>query len=169
MASTNVSRPRSISASIWSPPPRDAQLIPPLHPLPTVLVPVDHARHTGEDVKTRNECMILGNELRKCLVDPLPVSAHLTAIFDSCHSGTLLDLDHYLCNNIYHPWKNPGRRRYKTLWQHVRRRDGRGEFTLRARAAAAGKVPRVRRLTLWAHRDDERGCTGYQKEARECG
>ena len=90
-------------------------------------MPADHARHTGEDVKTTNKRMILDNELRKRLVDPLPVGAYLTAVFDSCHSGTMLDLDHYLCNNIYFPWKSPGRRKHKTMWQQVRRKDGQRE------------------------------------------
>ncbi|KAI0754083.1 caspase domain-containing protein [Daedaleopsis nitida] len=87
------------------------------------LVPVDHSQHDGSgDVKKR---MILDNKLRKLLVDPLPVGAYLTAIFDSCHSGTLLDLDHYLCNNVYYPWTNIGGvRRYMTKWLGVRRKDG---------------------------------------------
>ena len=34
------------------------------------------------------------------MVEPLPVGVCLTAIFDSCHSGTLLDLDHYRCNEV---------------------------------------------------------------------
>ena len=34
------------------------------------------------------------------MVEPLPVGVRLTAIFDSCHSGTLLDLDHYNCNKV---------------------------------------------------------------------
>ena len=49
-------------------------------------------------------------ELRDMLVDPLPVGSSLTAIFDSCHSGTLLDLDHYLCNRVWFPWCNRGQR-----------------------------------------------------------
>lgn len=32
------------------------------------------------------------DELHKILVSPLPVGCRLTAIFDSCHSGTALDL-----------------------------------------------------------------------------
>ncbi|KAI0687556.1 caspase domain-containing protein [Earliella scabrosa] len=85
------------------------------------LVPVDYAQHPDTHVKKR---VILDNKLRKMLVDPLPVGASLTAIFDSCHSGTLLDLDHYLCNNVYYPWTNVGRRRYMTKWLNVRRKDG---------------------------------------------
>ena len=38
------------------------------------------------------------------MVDPLPVGVCLTAVFDACHSGTLLDLDHYKCNNPKFPW-----------------------------------------------------------------
>ncbi|KAI0035472.1 caspase domain-containing protein [Vararia minispora EC-137] len=38
---------------------------------------------------------ILDDHLRQILVEPLPPGRRLTAIFDSCHSGTLLDLEHY--------------------------------------------------------------------------
>ncbi|KZT07071.1 peptidase C14 [Laetiporus sulphureus 93-53] len=41
---------------------------------------------------------ILDNVLREVLVDRLPPGASLNAIFDACHSGTLLDLDHSECN-----------------------------------------------------------------------
>jgi len=70
--------------------------------------------------------------LHKWLVEPLPNDSALTAIFDSCNSGTLLgnvpsalslptaayvqkDLGHYKCNNVYRPWVNKGKRRSKTL------------------------------------------------------
>ncbi|PIL23028.1 hypothetical protein GSI_14335 [Ganoderma sinense ZZ0214-1] len=53
---------------------------------------------------------ILDDVLRDLLVEPLPTGASLTAIFDSCCSGTLLDLDHYACNNVYFPWVNRGKR-----------------------------------------------------------
>ena len=33
--------------------------------------------------------------LRERMVNTLPAGVSLTAIFDSCHSGTLLDLEHY--------------------------------------------------------------------------
>ncbi|RPD69581.1 hypothetical protein L226DRAFT_575568 [Lentinus tigrinus ALCF2SS1-7] len=85
------------------------------------LVPVDHAQRPR--LRTQHR-MILDNRLRKGLVDPLPVGAHLTAIFDSCHSGTMLDLDHYLCNNVYYPWMDVGNRRHMTKWLGVRRKDG---------------------------------------------
>ncbi|KAI0063751.1 hypothetical protein BV25DRAFT_357160 [Artomyces pyxidatus] len=41
---------------------------------------------------------ILNDDLRRLLVDRLPRGTRLTAIFDACHSGTLLDLDHYHCD-----------------------------------------------------------------------
>jgi len=51
-----------------------------------------------EYIVTRDFKIILDNTLRELLVDPLPKGARLTAILDSCHSGTLLDLDHYSCH-----------------------------------------------------------------------
>ena len=44
-------------------------------------------------------------------MDPLPVGAFLTAIVDACHSGTMFDLDHYLCNNVYFPFVTRGPRK----------------------------------------------------------
>ena len=65
------------------------------------------------------------------MVDPLPVGVSLTAIFDSCHSGTLLDLDHYLCNNVYYPWMDVGNRRHMTKWLDVRRKNAQREHSFR--------------------------------------
>ncbi|KAF7317543.1 Metacaspase pca1 [Mycena kentingensis (nom. inval.)] len=42
--------------------------------------------------------MIIDNELHDALVLPLPTGARLTAVVDTCHSGSLLDLKHYKCN-----------------------------------------------------------------------
>ncbi|RPD60329.1 hypothetical protein L227DRAFT_502006 [Lentinus tigrinus ALCF2SS1-6] len=89
------------------------------------IVPVDHAQLANDDAeRPMKKIMILDNTLRKKLVNPLPTGANLTAIFDSCHSGTLLDLDHYLCNSVYHPWTDIGFRRHLTKWLGVRRKDG---------------------------------------------
>ncbi|KAF7978214.1 hypothetical protein HWV62_1202 [Athelia sp. TMB] len=46
---------------------------------------------------------IIDNDLKKMLVDPLPVGSHLVAIFDTCHSGSLLDLTHHRCNRPPRP------------------------------------------------------------------
>jgi len=47
---------------------------------------------------------MIDNLLKEYLVDPLPVGSTLVAIFDTCHSGSLLDLPHYRCNRVYVPW-----------------------------------------------------------------
>jgi len=44
---------------------------------------------------------ILDDDLKEYLVAPLLPENHFVAIFDSCHSGTLLDLHHYRCNRVY--------------------------------------------------------------------
>jgi len=47
---------------------------------------------------------LIDNLLREKLVDPLPVGSTLIAIFDTCHSASLLDLPHHRCNRVYVPW-----------------------------------------------------------------
>jgi len=65
---------------------------------------------------------IKDNELRRALVDPLPVGCKLVAVFDSCHSASLLDLDHFRCNRVYVPWISKGRRKSNSMWNaNVRR------------------------------------------------
>ncbi|KAJ7157714.1 hypothetical protein C8R43DRAFT_1125381 [Mycena crocata] len=64
------------------------------------LVPLD-----GEDR------MITNNELRTRLVDRLPTGATLVAVFDSCHSASLLDLEHLRCNRVFVPWLSKGKRK----------------------------------------------------------
>ncbi|KAJ3811662.1 caspase domain-containing protein [Lentinula aff. lateritia] len=44
------------------------------------------------------ENAIQDDVLREILVETLPAQCKLTAVFDACHSGTLLDLDHWRCN-----------------------------------------------------------------------
>ncbi|KAI0246649.1 caspase domain-containing protein [Lactifluus subvellereus] len=51
-----------------------------------------------EYILTWDGKIILDDTLRACLVDKLPKGTRLTAILDACHSGTLLDLDHYSCH-----------------------------------------------------------------------
>ncbi|GJE85398.1 caspase domain-containing protein [Phanerochaete sordida] len=49
----------------------------------------------GDPDKKKLEGIITDNYLREKLVDRLPPGARLVAIFDTCHSGTMLDLDHH--------------------------------------------------------------------------
>ncbi|KAF8069274.1 caspase domain-containing protein [Lyophyllum atratum] len=60
--------------------------------------------------------MIKDNELRRHLVDSLPIGSNLVAIFDSCHSASLLDLDHFRCNRPYVPWMSKGKRKSDSQW-----------------------------------------------------
>lgn len=82
-----------------------------------VLLAVDH-----EGTKNKGR-YIVDNTLRKLLVDALPPGARLIAIFDACHSGTILDLDHYDCNALYHPWVSKGIRGMMTRQMNVVRQD----------------------------------------------
>ncbi|PCH35040.1 hypothetical protein WOLCODRAFT_165981 [Wolfiporia cocos MD-104 SS10] len=82
-----------------------------------VILPMDHGGLEDRDK------LIVDNDIRKLLVDPLPAGAYLTAILDSCHSGTLLDLKHYRCNAIYLPWISNGERRPRSRWENVVRKD----------------------------------------------
>ncbi|KAI0063756.1 hypothetical protein BV25DRAFT_1914843 [Artomyces pyxidatus] len=61
---------------------------------------VDQEEEDGLDefLVTCDQKTILDDDLRRFLVDPLPCGTRLTAILDACHSGTLLDLNHYNCN-----------------------------------------------------------------------
>ncbi|KJA28591.1 hypothetical protein HYPSUDRAFT_716158 [Hypholoma sublateritium FD-334 SS-4] len=65
---------------------------------------------------------IMDNVLKELLVEPLKsIKCKLTAVFDCCHSASLLDLPHSHCNDVYVPWMNKGRRRTKTMWANHRR------------------------------------------------
>ncbi|KZT18444.1 hypothetical protein NEOLEDRAFT_1184307 [Neolentinus lepideus HHB14362 ss-1] len=56
-----------------------------------------------ECIVTCDNAFLYDKELRRFLVDPLPIGCTLMAVFDCCHSGTLLDLEHYRCNHPF-PW-----------------------------------------------------------------
>ncbi|RDX51622.1 hypothetical protein OH76DRAFT_1481169 [Lentinus brumalis] len=114
------------------------------------IVPVDHVQLANDGTgKPTKKVLILDNTLRKKLVNPLPIGASLTAIFDSCHSGTMLDLDHYLCNS-YHPWTDIAFRRHLTKWLGVRRKDGQ-------RLSQAGVKAVTRRAKRVHHDVKEKG------------
>ncbi|KAI8635947.1 peptidase C14, caspase domain-containing protein [Parasitella parasitica] len=50
------------------------------------IYPVDHDRYQGDSGQ------IVDDQMHNIMVQPLPRGARLTCIFDSCHSGTALDL-----------------------------------------------------------------------------
>ncbi|KAI0277926.1 caspase domain-containing protein [Russula aff. rugulosa BPL654] len=70
-----------------------------------------------ELIITSDEKIIVYHELKRILVDPLPVGCTLLAIIDASHSGTMLDLPHYDCNDVYVPWRQQpkGERRTMTI------------------------------------------------------
>jgi len=51
-----------------------------------VIYPVDFKKHPGD------QGVIVDDRMHEIMVRPLPAGCRLTAIFDSCHSGTALDL-----------------------------------------------------------------------------
>ncbi|KAI0047625.1 hypothetical protein FA95DRAFT_1605948 [Auriscalpium vulgare] len=65
---------------------------------------------------------IVDNDLYLILVSRLPAGSSLTAFFDSCHSGTMLDLPHQECNDIYTPWESKGNRKTNTIQNKIYRR-----------------------------------------------
>ncbi|KAI0261895.1 caspase domain-containing protein [Gloeopeniophorella convolvens] len=71
-----------------------------------------------EEEDGQDEVIITSDEQRiidNILVMPLPVDCSLLAILDTCHSGTMLDLPHHHCNNVYVPWQSKGERRTQTM------------------------------------------------------
>ncbi|KAI9511066.1 hypothetical protein F5148DRAFT_1281234 [Russula earlei] len=53
-----------------------------------------------KDIVTCDDEKISGSDVRAHLVNSLPQGSRLTAVIDACHSGLLLDLDHYNCKCI---------------------------------------------------------------------
>lgn len=84
----------------------------------------DLSEEDGQDeaVITCDNRKIIDNRLRKILVNNLPSGSNLMAIFDTCHSGTLLDLPHYHCNQLYVPWISRSHRTSSTLRAANKRR-----------------------------------------------
>ncbi|OJA21579.1 hypothetical protein AZE42_04118 [Rhizopogon vesiculosus] len=58
-----------------------------------------------EAILTYTGKRIIDNVLKAHLVDPLPCGAKLFALWDCCHSHTVLDLEHYNCNAWRVPFK----------------------------------------------------------------
>ncbi|PBK59739.1 peptidase C14 [Armillaria solidipes] len=62
------------------------------------------------------EKMIIDDLLKNILVMPLAAAdANLTAVFDCCHSGTVLDLSHYRCNDCT-SWTRTACRLYRHIF-----------------------------------------------------
>ncbi|KAF9042934.1 peptidase C14, caspase domain-containing protein [Panaeolus papilionaceus] len=76
---------------------------------------------------------IIDDDLFKTLVEPLPPGARLTAVFDACHSGTVLDL----------PYLHSAHGRLRSV-QHISRR-------MRSR----GQAPSADVISFSACKDDE--------------
>ncbi|KAF8198269.1 caspase domain-containing protein [Mycena galopus ATCC 62051] len=60
-----------------------------------VMVPSDG--RTASNQITRESCLV-DDELKRLLVNPLPAESSFMAVLDTCHSASLLDLDHNECN-----------------------------------------------------------------------
>ncbi|KAH9963701.1 caspase domain-containing protein [Lactifluus volemus] len=87
--------------------------------------------------------IVLDNTLRARLVDRLPVGSRLIAILDACHSGTLLDLNHYKC----HCFLN---KRRETFVDLERKKSAPHSRKLPRRSHSEAEVPfrRVRQLSV---------------------
>ncbi|KAI0297815.1 caspase domain-containing protein [Multifurca ochricompacta] len=86
-----------------------------------------------EYIVTCDYKIILDNTLREYLVNKLPKGARLTAVLDACHSGTLLDLDHYSCHWFLRKRCQSLSKRRKIVAPRFRRHsddDTRGELEL---------------------------------------
>lgn len=85
--------------------------------------------------------LIKDDELRRHLVDVLPVGSNLVAIFDSCHSASLLDLEHFRCNRVYVPWVSKGTRRTNTRWNSNVRKLALNELALNEVTEPSATIP----------------------------
>ncbi|PPR08203.1 hypothetical protein CVT24_001389 [Panaeolus cyanescens] len=86
---------------------------------------IDEEDGKNEVMLTCDGDRIIDNELHERLVKPLPEGSKLIAVCDACHSGSLLDLQHFRCNGVYVPWVNKGERRSRIEQNATRRRQAR--------------------------------------------
>ncbi|EKM75039.1 hypothetical protein AGABI1DRAFT_116611 [Agaricus bisporus var. burnettii JB137-S8] len=61
------------------------------------IIPMDAVDERG---RIDDSKIIRDNMIRQYLVDPVRSNAHMLAIWDTCHSNTLMDLDHSRCNRV---------------------------------------------------------------------
>lgn len=76
----------------------------------------NNTEENGKDqaLQSSDNVLIRDNDMKKYLVTPLPAGVVLIAVFDTCHSGTMLDLPHHKCNQVWVPWYSKGNRRTAT-------------------------------------------------------
>ncbi|KAG8792317.1 cytochrome c oxidase subunit 1 [Ceratobasidium sp. 428] len=79
--------------------------------LDEAIVPSDWSTKYGY----RDDGLIIDDDLRGHLVDSLPPGATLIALFDSCHSGTILDMDQEREHNVLQEMK----RHYENIKANV--------------------------------------------------
>ncbi|KAH8994283.1 caspase domain-containing protein [Lactarius akahatsu] len=86
----------------------------------------------GQDevIVTSDLGRIVDNELNDILVKPLPAGCFLLSVFDTCHSGTMLDLPHHHCNGVYVPWHSKGERAMPTMRNKIVRNQAMGPSAL---------------------------------------
>ncbi|KAG7094584.1 hypothetical protein E1B28_005410 [Marasmius oreades] len=93
--------------------------------------------------------LIKDDVLRTILVDSLPPKSHLVAIFDSCHSASLLDLKHFRCNRVYVPWISKGRRRSDSKWYaNVRRNAALVNRTIHQTSRMSNNIVKTRKTSI---------------------
>ena len=79
----------------------------------------------GDEPDGRDEClcpldyntagMIIDDDVRKCLINPLPKGSQLRCIFDCCHSGTMTDTKYIYKNTASFQGKLQGRKDARQL------------------------------------------------------
>ena len=55
-----------------------------------------------------NDTFLLASDARPFCYYVRLTSINRQAVFDTCHSGTILDLPHHHCNSVYVPWLSKG-------------------------------------------------------------
>ncbi|KAG5730368.1 hypothetical protein E4T56_gene11632 [Termitomyces sp. T112] len=67
---------------------------------------------SSSKVSYRETELITDNELRRYLVDLMPIEGSIRSMsLCICHSASLLNLEHTQCNQVYVPWMSKGKRR----------------------------------------------------------
>ncbi|KAJ8521327.1 hypothetical protein ONZ45_g1959 [Pleurotus djamor] len=101
-----------------------------------------------ERIEVMNGEYILDDDLRRLLVDRLCPGSQLVAIFDSCHSATLLDLPHVDCHDTlsYHSSIMNGTE-FSSV-ELLKHSPGPGAFRSRGRLPASSNLNMRPKLTL---------------------